>query len=536
MAPPGLAPPEELRSWRRVARLAERGVVASEGGDLALPGADGRGVEETSLAVRVGSLLAEFSRQGIDKEMLAALVQLAHESRLPDAAEAQFRGDRINTAEGRAALHTALRAPRSERPAAVADEVEREQGRLLDFAEALRRGERTGYAGKPIRALVHIGIGGSHLGPLLVCEALASPPGVRAPEVRFLANIDGHAGAVTLAGLDPETTFFVVASKSFGTEETLANAAAARSWFLERTLRPAALAQHFGAVTANVEAAREFGMAPEACFPMWDWVGGRFSVWSAVALPVVVRIGRHGFLDFLAGAHGMDRHFRTAPIERNAPMLLALVALLNANFRGASSHAVLAYDHRLRRLPDYLQQLEMESNGKSVRIDGESSAIHTAPVIWGGEETNGQHAFHQLLHQGTRTVSADLIAVINPAHRRAEHHQRLLAHYLAQGQAMQRGDSADDPHRRTPGKRPATSILLDELTPYALGALLALYEQKVFCAGTLLRINSFDQWGVELGKRLAAPIRQTLASNTNPAGTDPITAALVDDIRARRLR
>ncbi len=468
--------------------------------------------------------------------MLTAMTGLAAESALPDAVEAQFRGDQINTTERRPALHTALRAPASERPPAVRDTIEREQRRMLDFAEALRLGERVGHTGGPIRTLVHIGIGGSHLGPHLVCEALASPPGRPPPDIRFLANIDGHAVAATLAGLDPETTFFAVVSKSFGTEETLANAAAARSWLLERTLQPKAPAHHFAAITANVEAAREFGIAQDACFPMWDWVGGRFSVWSAVGLPVAVRIGRQGFVDFLGGAHRMDRHFRSAPVERNAPMLLALAGLLNASFRGASSHAVLAYDGRLRRLPEYVQQLEMESNGKSVRTDGEASAVHTAPVVWGGEETNGQHAFHQLLHQGTRTVSADLVAVVNPAHRHGEQHERLLAHCLAQGEALELGDNPEDPHRRTPGNRPTTTILLDELTPHALGALLALYEHKVFCAGRLLQINSFDQWGVELGKRLAAPIGQALASSAVRAETEPTTAALLDAIRGRRLR
>ena len=508
--------------------------MTAEGGRLSLPDAARRGATAPSLAVRVGPLLVEFARQGIDEQTLAALVQLAQESHVPDAIEAQFRGEAINTTEGRAVLHTALRAPVNERPASVADEIEREQGRMLDFAEALRTGEHVGFTGKPIRTLIHIGIGGSHLGPHLACEALARPPGRRPPDIRFLANIDGHATAAALAGLDPETTFFVAVSKSFGTEETLANAVAARSWFLERALQPAALARHFGAITANVEAAREFGVCAQTCFPMWDWVGGRFSVWSAVGLPVAVRLGRQGFRDFLAGAHRMDRHFRTAPIERNVPMLLALAGILNANFRGASSHAVLAYDHRLRRLPDFLQQLEMESNGKSVRADGEPGAVHTAPVVWGGEETNGQHAFHQLLHQGTRTVSADLIAVVDPGHRHLDHHQRLLAHCLAQGEALQRGDNTEDPHRRTPGSRPTTTILLDELTPHALGALLALYEQKVFSAGTLLQINSFDQWGVELGKRLAVPIQQILASDTAPTADDPTTAALIAAIKARR--
>jgi len=517
-----LPAPEELRSWRRLAKLAERG-------------AGGWGEHRPPLAVRVGPVLADFSRQGIDAQMLTAMTDLAAESALPDAVEAQFRGAAINITERRAVLHTALRAPWRERPGSVRDMVGREQDRMLDFAEGLRRGERTGHTGRPIRTLVHIGIGGSHLGPHLVYEALASSPGRPPPDIRFLANVEGHAIATTLAGLDPETTFFAVVSKSFGTEETLANAAAARSWFLERTMQPAALASHFAAITANVELAGDFGIAPDACFPMWDWVGGRFSVWSAVGLPVAVRIGRQGFLDFLGGAHRMDRHFRSAPAARNAPMLLALAGLLNANFRGASSHAVLAYDGRLRRLPDYLQQLEMESNGKSVRSDGEASAVHTAPVIWGGEETNGEHAFHQLLHQGTRAVSADLVAVANPAHRHGEQHERLLAHCLAQGEALELGDDTEDPHRRTPGNRPTTTILLDELTPHALGALLALYEHKVFCAGRLLQINSFDQWGVELGKRLAAPVRRALASGAVRPETDPTTAALLDAIRGRRL-
>ena len=498
--------PENLPSWHRLAVLAEQRVgkpIEPEPGRF------------EKYSGRIGPVFIDYSKQRIDAEVMAALIDLAVESDLPAAIEALFNGAHVNTTEDRPALHTALRAPDGEGPEAVAHLVETERARFLQFAEDVRSGHWRGHTGKAIRTVVHIGIGGSHLGPALVCQALAPDAD---PEIRFLANIDGDAATRTLAGLDPATTLFIVVSKSFTTLETQTNAATARSWFIERTCDPDAIPQHFVAVTANDAAAEEFGLPAANRFAMWDWVGGRYSLWSSVGLPIAIALGRVGFEELLAGAYQVDRHFRTAALRRNLPVLLALLQVWNTNFLGAATHAVLPYDRRLRLLPDYLQQLEMESNGKSVHHDGSRVGTHTAPVVWGGEETNGQHAFHQLLHQGTRAFSADFVATVRPGHDLEHHHRWLLANCLAQSQALTQGRSLDelsgDPlaaHRQVAGCRPSTTILLDALTAQATGALLALYEHKTFCAGAMWRANSFDQWGVELGKALAEPVFKQLA-------------------------
>ena len=387
-------PPHELAAWRRLAKLAQPRTGARPG--------------QTTHSLRLGPLLVDYSKQGIDKPVARALVDLASESGLETAIDALFSGAPVNRTEERAALHTWLRAG-DDCPA----EVRRERDRFLDVAERVRTGEYRGCTGKPIDTVVAIGIGGSHLGPELVVDALA-PSTNATPEIRFLANIDGTAATRALAGLDPATTLAILVSKSFSTLEMGVNAATARSWFLERTCDPGVLSRHFLAVTANEDAAAEFGVAEEHRFRMWDWVGGRFSLWSAAGLPIAIALGRDGFEDLLAGARQVDDHFRGTPMERNIPVLLALLQVWNTNFHGAATHAVLVYDKRLKLLPDHLQQLEMESNGKSVRDDGQPTQTHTAPIVWGGEETNGQHAFHQLLHQGTRAFSADLIACIHP--------------------------------------------------------------------------------------------------------------------------
>ena len=508
-------PPQRLAAWQRLGVLAERAESVSDGDRFA------------AFSARLGPLLVDCSRQRIDDASRQGLVALAEESGLRLAIEDLFTGATVNNTEGRAAKHPTLRLPTGDVPPQVAEARER----FLDIAETVRGGRRRGFTGRPFETVLHIGIGGSHLGPELCVEALGG--NVNAPAIRFLANVDGAAATKALAALDPQTTLVVVVSKSFKTEETRRNAETAKSWFLERTCDRAAIAKHFLAVTADAEAAVDFGLAAENCLPMWDWVGGRFSLWSAAGLPIALALGRDGFEALLAGAHHVDRHFRDAPLEKNLPVLLALLQVWNTNFHGAATHAVLAYDHRLRSLPNFLQQLEMESNGKSVRRDGEAAGTHTAPVVWGGEETNGQHAFHQLLHQGTRAFSADLVACIRPRHRLADHHQRLLANCLAQGQAMQQGQVSADAHRRVPGGHPATTILLDELGPYALGALLALYEHKTFCLGAIWQVNSFDQFGVELGKSLAGPILEELSQGGASAG-DPTTAGLLATIRARR--
>ena len=509
-------PPQQLAAWGALAKLAQ-----SMGGPRSLDGE----AEQTAAAseqpvdrfryerfsARLGPLFVDWSKQRVNARVHRALVNLATESGLEQAIADLLAGAPVNHTENRAALHSELRKPDNKSTL----QVRGARRRFLNLAEDIRDGRHLGTTGRRIETVLHIGIGGSHLGPELATEALSSNHD--GPEVRFLASADGHAVAAALRGLSPETTLAVVVSKSFATQETRSNAEAVKSWLLERTCDPAAIAKHFVAVTANADAARAFGVAPPLCLPMWDWVGGRFSLWSAVGLPVAIAFGKSAFEQLLAGANRVDEHFRKTPLEKNLPALLALLQVWNGNFLGAASHAVLPYDRRLRLLPSYLQQLEMESNGKSIRRDGENTATHTAPVLWGGEETNGQHAFHQMLHQGTRAFSADFIACARPAHRRDDHHRWLLAHCLAQGRAMLEGDDAGEAHRQVLGGHPSTSILLDELTPHSLGALLALYEHKVFCAGVIWQINSFDQWGVELGKKLAESIHAALGSADLPA-------------------
>lgn len=514
-------PPQGLGAWQRLAALAK-----PRTGTATTPPA-----RATSRSRRLGPVLVDYSKQALDDAVIKGLNELAAESDLPRAIGNLFSGARINTTEDRPVQHTLLRAPAGECP----KEVGAERERFLAVADAVRSGQRRGYTGKPFETVVAIGIGGSQLGPELVVDALRSP---HAPDVRFLANIDGDAAVRALAGLDPATTLVIVVSKSFTTLEARLNAETTRSWFIERTCEPRVVDQHFLAITANQAAAAEFGIPPDNRFAMWDWVGGRFSLWSAAGLPIAIALGRDCFEDLLAGAHMVDEHFRETALKDNIPVLLALLAIWNTNFHGAATHAVLPYDRRLRLLPTYLQQLEMESNGKSVRRDGDAVGTHTAPVVWGGEETNGQHAFHQLLLQGTRAFSADFVAVARAGHDLKNHQDWLLANCLAQSKAMSEGRAADGPlgsHRSVAGGQPSTTLLLDELNPRSLGALLALYEHKVFCLGAIWQINAFDQWGVELGKDLAGPIYDELASGQDRgAGHDASTAALLTQIRGAR--
>lgn len=515
MFPWGAKPPEQRAAWQRL------GLLARDAGHSR--GANGA----QALSQRLGPLFVDYSKERVDSQVRRALADLANESGLPEAVAALFAGEQVNETEGRAALHTELRKPAAQaRP-----EVRQERERFLRFAEDVRGGRCRGATGSPIRAIVHVGIGGSHLGPQLALEALrAADDG---PEVRFLANIDGAAVEQTLAGLDPATTLAIVASKSFETLETRINAQTLRRWFSSVAADAAVARCHFAAVTGNADAARDFGVADERRFSLWDWVGGRFSLWSAVGLPVAIGLGREAFEELLAGAHLVDTHFACAAAHENLPALLALLQIWNTNFLGATSHAVLPYDHRLRLLPAYLQQLEMESNGKSTRLDGEPTGTHTAPVVWGGEETGGQHAFHQLLHQGTRTFSADFIACVRPGHNLPAHHDWLLANCLAQSKALADGCPSECGHQRLRGGHPSTTILLDALDPKSLGALIALYEHKVFSAGVIWGINSFDQWGVRLGKALAEDIHEQLRGADAPR-QDPSTRALLREIRRLR--
>ena len=512
-------PPQDLGAWQRLAGLAKPRAGTSVAG------------RASARSRRLGPIFVDYSKQALDDEEVEALTALASESNLTAAIDGMFTGAPINSTEERPVQHTLLRAPAETCP----EEVATERERFLALADAVRSGQRRGYTGKPFETVVVIGIGGSQLGPELVVDALRPP---HAHDLRFLANIDGEATVRVLAGLDPATTLVIVVSKSFTTLEPRVNAETVRSWFLERTSEPRVVAEHFLAVTVNHAAARDFGIPPENRFAIWDWVGGRFSLWSAAGLPIAIALGRGGFEDLLAGAYMVDNHFRETPLEDNIPVLLALLAIWNTNFHGAATHAVLPYDRRLRLLPGYLQQLEMESNGKSVRRDGTAVGTHTAPVVWGGEETNGQHAFHQLLLQGTRAFSADFLAVARTDHDLQDHHDWLLANCLAQSKAMLEGRAADGPsadHRSVPGGHPSTTLLLDELSPRSLGALLALYEHKVFCLGVLWQINAFDQWGVELGKELAGPIHDELAAGARRgARHDASTTGLLTQIRRAR--
>ena len=522
----------DLAAWGRLAELAGQ-AQATNLASLLQDGGRSR-----ALRTEAAGLMFDFSRQQVDLQTLGALVALAEERDWQARREALFAGDPVNTTERAPALHTALRAPAEDQPEAAAHVVPATRERLTAFAESIREGRRTGHSGRAFQRVVHIGIGGSHLGPELVTEALQ---GADCPlTFRFVANIDGHAIADALAGADPETTLFIVVSKSFTTLETLANAATARNWLLERTNQPEAVAAQFIAVTAQTEAAADWGLRPENIFPLWNWVGGRYSLWSAVGAPIALSLGQAGFEALLDGAHAMDRHFRRAPAEANAPLLAALIDVWNTNFLGIANHAVLPYDHRLRQLPAYLQQLKTESNGKSTRHDGSATGVHTVPVIWGGEGTTGQHAFHQMLHQGTRAFSADFILSAADGHQPprpelADHHRWLLANGLGQGQAMALGWPHEDPHRAATGNHGTNTFVLDHLDARSLGALLAFYEHRVFCQGLIWDINSFDQWGVEFGKRLARTLFDQLAPGSTAAhgtlGLDAATRALVAHLK-----
>ncbi len=518
--------PTNTKSWQQLAAAANS-LTSSPLAQLV----DDR-ERAADLRIDVAGITFDFARQWVDANSIAHLLGLAQETRVRQQARAMLAGEPINASEDRAVLHTALRGGADADPAIDAEVAETQQ-RMRQLARDIRTGAWRGYRGDAIRDIVHIGIGGSHLGPELAVRALGefADDNLR---VHFVANIDAHELRQALKGLDPATTLFIVVSKSFTTLETQVNAASARSWFLERTSAPEAIAKHFIAVTTNLSAAAEFGLGEENLLPMWDWVGGRFSLWSAVGLPLLCAIGERHYQAFLDGAKLMDNHFAEAPDQRNAPLLSALFATWNYNFLGAASLAVLSYDERLALLPDYLQQLEMESNGKSVDSNGQTVDYHTMPILWGGTGTKGQHAYHQLLHQGTRAYAADFIVVDDQADTLREHRNWLNANALAQGQAMASGFAApaNEAYRNVPGNHPNTTMVLDGLTPGTLGALLATYEHKVFCQGAIWGINSFDQWGVELGKQLAKPIYAALQQNADDTAQDAATAQLIERLRS----
>jgi glucose-6-phosphate isomerase len=458
-----------------------------------------------ALTFPCAGLAADFSKQRLTSETLALLVALARERGVPAAIEKLFAGERVNTTENRPALHTALRGDehvcldgRDLLPG-----IQRNRERIRVFSQAVRDGLWKGHTGLAFRHVLALGIGGSALGPRLALEALAAE--ADGPEVRFIANVDAAEFDDAVAGLDPASTLVIVASKTFSTQETMVNAAAARDW-LVAALGAGALAKHAIAATANNAEAMRWGLPECNVFAFDDWVGGRFSLWSAVGLPVAIAVGAARFEQLLAGAHAADLEFRSDPLEHNVPALLALVGIWNRNALGAASHAVLSYASRLASLPAYLQQLEMESNGKRVDRDGQPIDFATCPAVWGGTGTPGQHAFHQWLHQGTDPVSCDFIVVARPMGARRSHHEILLAHACAQSEALMEGLATPQTHKACPGDRVSTTLVLPALDAYHLGALLACYEHKVFVQGVVWGINSFDQWGVELGKSIAGQI------------------------------
>jgi glucose-6-phosphate isomerase len=499
-------------------------------------------------------LFVDYSKNLITQDSMAALFGLARKTGVEALRDQMFAGDAINFTEKRAVMHVALRN-RSTRPMMVdgrdvMPDVRAALEHIRAFSEAVRSGKWLGYSGLRITDIVNIGIGGSDLGPAMVTQAL-TPYTHEGPRAHFVSNVDGAHLADTLRGLHPATTLFTIASKTFTTQETMTNARSAREWFLARAKDEAAVAKHFVAISTNETEVRKFGIAAENMFVFWDWVGGRYSLWSSIGLPIAIAAGFGHFEQLLDGAFEMDEHFRTAPLEHNLPIVLGLLGVWYSSVLRADSHAVLPYEQHLQRLPAYLQQLEMESNGKRVDRDGQVVDFQTAPIVWGEPGTNGQHAFYQLLHQGTRLVSSDFLVGIETHDPLGDHHRLLVANCLAQTEALMRGKTADEaraelqaqghsgtaldqlvPHKVFPGNRPATTIMYRKLGPRTLGQLLALYEHRVFTMGAVWRINSFDQWGVELGKQLATTIAKDLGSEAS-SPHDASTANLIKLARTR---
>lgn len=507
-------------------------------------------------AIKWEDVLVDFSKNRLDDETMQALLGLAAELDLKSAIETMFRGEKINGTEGRAVLHTALRN-RSNKPVFaegkdVMPDVNAVLAQMKAFADQVSQGDWLGYTGKPIKSLVNIGIGGSDLGPVMVTEAL-KPYQNPSLEVFFVSNVDGTHMAETLKRVDPETTLFFIASKTFTTQETMTNAHTARSWFLEKAKDGAAVAKHFVALSTNAKAVAEFGIDTKNMFAFWDWVGGRYSLWSAIGLPIACAIGFDNFEALLTGAHAMDLHFRHEPFEKNIPVVLALIGIWNCNFLGATSEAILPYDQYLHRFAAYFQQGNMESNGKYISRTGEKVNYTTGPIIWGEPGTNGQHAFYQLIHQGTHLIPCDFIAPAISHNPVGDHHVKLLSNFFAQTEALMNGKSLEEvksemakagksaseidqiaPHRVFEGNRPTNSILIKQITPYTLGALIAMYEHKIFVQGVLWNIYSFDQWGVELGKVLANAILPELKDASPVSSHDASTNGLINAYKGMR--
>lgn len=505
-------------------------------------------------SLKFDDLLLDYSKHRITKETLPLLFQLAREADIEGWRERMFNGEKINITENRAVLHTALRN-RSNKPVMldgknVMEDVNRVLAQMRDFSERVRNGQWLGYTGKRITDIVNIGIGGSDLGPVMVCDAL-KPYASKDIRAHFVSNIDGAHLMRALEQCNPETTLFIVASKTFTTQETMTNAQSARTWFLATAKDQAHVSKHFVALSTNAKAVKEFGIDTANMFEFWDWVGGRYSLWSAIGLSIAIYIGMDNFESLLAGGHDMDQHFRSAPLEQNMPVIMALIGIWYNNFFHVDSHAILPYDQGMSRFPAYLQQADMESNGKFITREGKRVHYKTGSVIWGEAGTNGQHAFYQLIHQGTQIVPCDFLMPVHSHYKIGDnghaHHKILLANFLAQTQALMLGKTTDQaraeleaqgmsgealeallPHKTFDGNRPTTSILFDQLTPRTLGKLIALYEHKIFVQGIIWDINSYDQWGVEYGKQIAQQILPQLTSNGAVTDFDSSTNGLIN--------
>ncbi|MFN8487773.1 MAG: glucose-6-phosphate isomerase [Caldilineaceae bacterium] len=507
-------------------------------------------------SLRFQDILFDYSKNRITSETIPLLLALARQAKLADAIDAMFTGQKINTTENRAVLHIALRN-RANRPILVdgqdvMPEVNRVLGKMRTFSEAVRSGAWKGYTGKTITAIVNIGIGGSDLGPKMVTLALTpyAKPGLR---THFVSNVDGTDIAETLKVLNPETSLFLIASKTFTTQETMTNAQTARAWFLETAKDEAAIAKHFAALSTNEAAVKKFGIDPANMFEFWDWVGGRYSLWSAIGLSIALTIGMDHFEELLTGAHEVDEYFRATPFEQNIPVLMGLLGIWYNNFWDAQTHAILPYDQYMARFPAYFQQGDMESNGKSVTKEGEWVDYTTGPIIWGEPGTNGQHAFYQLIHQGTKLIPCDFLAPARTHNPLGRHHEILIANFLAQTEALMKGKTPAEVRaelatsdlkgealaklvaaKTFEGNRPTNSFLFQALTPKTLGSLIALYEHKIFTQGIIWDINSFDQWGVELGKQLAKAIEPELKGEVAVTTHDASTNGLINYYKQMR--
>ena len=543
--------PVDLPGWKR---LSEHYRATSDQTMRSLFAADSGRFEQ--FQIQAAGLFLDYSKNRITAETMQLLSALAKEANVEQKIANMFEGGMVNPTEQRQALHTALRN-RSNRPVVVDGQdvmpgVNTVLERMHTFSERVRSGEWKGYAGDEITDVVNIGIGGSDLGPLMACEALAAFGHARL-SMHFVSNVDGTHLSSTLKQLNPKTTLFIVASKTFTTQETLANANSARAWFLESDANESDVAKHFVALSTNAEKVSAFGIDTNNMFEFWDWVGGRYSLWSAIGLPIILYIGMERFIQFLEGGHEMDEHFRSAPLDKNLPAIMGLLTLWYASFHGSSSVLIAPYDQYLHRFPAYLQQLTMESNGKSVHVDGTEVQCKTGPIIWGEPGTNGQHAFFQLVHQGTHLIPTDFILPMESLNPIGNHHELLMANCFAQSEALMMGKNSEElvlemqasgisadeidrltGHRTFSGNRPSNTIMMQRLDPRALGALIATYEHKVYVEAAIWDVNPFDQWGVELGKQLAGKIQQELAAGATATGHDSSTNGLIN--RALKLR